>query len=865
MKTGKFVSHHELFNGVEKHTLANGLTVLLKEDHRYPVAALQLWIKTGSINEENLLGSGVSHYTEHCLFLGTGKRPEEGRISRELESYGAADLNAHTSFEHTAFHFTVSDKFISEGLDILSDMVFHSRFPASACEREKNVILSEMDMSIDDPERIMNEIFFSEIYNTHYYRIPVIGFRDIFSGLKHQELTAYYKQHYTPDHTVLAAVGNFTTGALLDLAVKYFGGLMRSRGAETCIPGEPQQKLFKSAAHNLKILKPRVRLGCKTCSALDDDVFALDALSVILTGGRNSLLYKKYISAGMLTDLHSYSWTPGCTGYFELGFTCREEKQAASYSKTIRNDVQSLAGKISGGMLEEAKHKIIADFINHINTVSGIAGNMAAGEILCGSPIYDRYYLDQIKGLKTSDVTRVIEKYFSERYFTELVFLPEKKAAVLPASASALPERKHSKTMLGKNIPLLLLRHNNTPVINAALVMQGGLEYEKEHQGLFNLFSRMLMEGTRRHSKEEVNDLIEKRGGDLKPFSGYNTFGLTMNFMENAQESLFSLLTEIITKPEFSEKRLAILKTKIIEEIDLQQENIGSLSELEFKKHIFRGHPYAGNKRGTKESISAITPRLLAETAARFLVSGNSILSAAGPAGIEVIKNRFTLAAADFSVLPSAGLEKLEYRKMLTAECDKIQTAYRLGFRTCPLAHEDARYLDLLDACLSGMGGPLFRIRESTGNSYHVGCYNQLLRDTGIFVMFIITGAHAAESDEWILEQFLNALYNIKKGGLENSDIERALCHLLGQRDIELQSPLNTVMNCALYELYGAGYERYFHEYAFPSAISVVRDKLVQTACRYFHDDNFLFLKLHGNKKNSDSGQSAAEAAVNAG
>jgi zinc protease len=164
--------------GVTKTTLANGLTVIVREDHGAPVVSAQAWCMTGSVHEGELLGAGLSHCLEHMLFKGTSTRGA-GRIDQEVQEAGGY-MNAYTSFDRTVYWIDAPNTGTSVIIDILCDIMQHASIPEEELIKEKQVILREMDMNQDDPSRRASRRLFETAYTRSSYRFTVIGYPDIF-------------------------------------------------------------------------------------------------------------------------------------------------------------------------------------------------------------------------------------------------------------------------------------------------------------------------------------------------------------------------------------------------------------------------------------------------------------------------------------------------------------------------------------------------------------------------------------------------------------------------------------------------------------------------------------------------------------
>src|SRR5450432_2083683 len=191
---------------VERTVLPNGLTLLVKPDNAAALASVQIWVRTGSIHEGSQLGAGLSHYLEHMLFKGTGRRA--GReISATVQAHGGY-INAYTTFDRTVYYIDLPSEHTGVAIDLLADAVLHSTLPADECAKEREVILREIAMTKDDPDNRLWENLFATAFREHPYRQPIIGHKDLFSAADRAALLAYYKERYVPNNIVVVIAGD---------------------------------------------------------------------------------------------------------------------------------------------------------------------------------------------------------------------------------------------------------------------------------------------------------------------------------------------------------------------------------------------------------------------------------------------------------------------------------------------------------------------------------------------------------------------------------------------------------------------------------------------------------------------------------
>src|SRR5437899_4318635 len=193
-------------SGVTLTTLENGLIIIVREDHSAPVVSAQAWCMAGSIHEGKWLGAGLSHVLEHMLFKGTTTRAGS-RIDQEVQEAGGY-MNAFTSFDRTVYHIDVPNTGAKVAIDILCDIMQNASLPAEEMTKEKQVILREMDMNLDDPGRRASRRLFETAYTKSPYRFTVIGYPDIFHELKADDIRDYYHQKYAPNNVFYSIAGD---------------------------------------------------------------------------------------------------------------------------------------------------------------------------------------------------------------------------------------------------------------------------------------------------------------------------------------------------------------------------------------------------------------------------------------------------------------------------------------------------------------------------------------------------------------------------------------------------------------------------------------------------------------------------------
>jgi len=273
------------------HTFENGFQALLKPDPAAPIVSLQVWVRTGSIHEENWLGAGLSHLLEHMLFNGTSRRGPR-QISEDVQAAGAY-INAYTSFDRTVYWIETPPESTVECLDILADMTLHSTLPEDEFRKELDVIRREMAMGEDSPGSVVSKLLFATAFQKHPCRYPVIGHRQVFDQLAHGDLVAFYRRHYVPNNMFLVANGPFDEADLIERMEASFGGIARAPRAPMTLPVEPRQQGQRVVSQQGSTQQTQLRLAWHAPNVTDPSAAALDLIASILGSGHSSRLFQK--------------------------------------------------------------------------------------------------------------------------------------------------------------------------------------------------------------------------------------------------------------------------------------------------------------------------------------------------------------------------------------------------------------------------------------------------------------------------------------------------------------------------------------------------------------------------------------------
>ena len=206
---------------VEIFTLDNGLRLVFEEIPYVRSIAFGIWVNTGT-RCETKKENGVSHFIEHLVFKGTEKRSARD-IAEEMDAVGG-QINAYTTKEYTCFYTRTLDKHFDKALDVLSDMLLHSKFDDEDIDRERYVIEEEIDMYLDAPEELVHDALEEAIWSETSLGMPICGTKETLSEITGDMIKDYYKRTYRPENCVIAVTGNFKSDEMLEKLKGVFGG-----------------------------------------------------------------------------------------------------------------------------------------------------------------------------------------------------------------------------------------------------------------------------------------------------------------------------------------------------------------------------------------------------------------------------------------------------------------------------------------------------------------------------------------------------------------------------------------------------------------------------------------------------------------
>ena len=411
-----------LTQDTDKLVLDNGLTVIVKEFKPSSVINLAVWVKVGSVNEDEC-NAGVSHYIEHMLFKGTKKR-KVGEIAKEIHSVGGY-LNAFTHFECTCYWIVLPSRFLDTALDVQADAIINPLFERLELIKEKKVILEELKMYEDRPESFCFEKLMELAYLSHNYRRPIIGYENSLNRMKREDIVDYYNTYYQPGNMVVTLVGDVRKEEGISKISKIFSKMRpKPLNVQISVP-EPTQKRFKQVEYFGDIQRTHVQFAFHIPYSLHNDLPACRVLAAILGEGRSSRLFRSLKEVHRVVDsVESGVFSEKDPGLLYIG-TVLDTKKISKMDLLLWKEIKKVQNElISGAELSKVQHMLESYYVFSQETVEGQGRILGFYELLGDYGMAGKY-LERIYSVTREDVKRVACKYLCVENSSEIIYNPK--------------------------------------------------------------------------------------------------------------------------------------------------------------------------------------------------------------------------------------------------------------------------------------------------------------------------------------------------------------------------------------------------------------------------------------------------------
>jgi zinc protease len=793
-------------------TLANGLTVIIDEDRSAPVASVQAWCETGSIDEDKWMGAGLSHILEHMLFKGTETRPP-GSIARQVQDRGGY-INAYTTFDRTVYYIDTPAEGAGDAVDILCDAMMNATLPPEEYNKEQEVIRREFAMGFDDPDRMVSQLMFRTVFSQSPFRHPVIGYLDIYNKLTRENVFEYYKRRYVPNNIFFVIVGDVDAAKVKAQIEKYFEKYPRKALEPVFVAQEPQQAGRRDAHEEFPTQLTRFTLAWPIPPVTDADMPALDVLGTVLGGGASSPLNQEIREKKQLAysvDSGSYALADG--GIFVVQAVCAPDKREEVEKEALAILKRTQKDGVTAAELEKARKSLLSSQLSALATVRGRAADLGSNWLHTRNLNFSRDYLNAINRVTPADLQRVANRYLVEDHLNSVSLNPVGSLQKAAAEAAEAKEATVQKFELPNGLRLLVRENHKIPLVSMTAVFKGGLLAETPAtNGVTRLMAKSLLKGTTSRSAAQIAEQIEAVGGAIGSDSGNNSFSVSVGVMKPDLQLGLDLLADVLTRPTFPETEVKTEQASQLAAIKAEDDEPTVVARNLMREKLFRTHPYAMRGNGSPTNVEKLTPAQLRDLHKKLATAKNGVLAVFGDVKADEVyalaKKAFADLPAGDGLLPTpAPAAKLGKDEVATAPSEKNQAIVMVGYPSADMLSADRPALELIDTASSDLGSRFFdRIREKMGLAYFVGTTQLMGPTPGAFVFYL--GTDPSKVDK-VRTEFHDEIGKLAAEGLTPEELARAKKKLLGAEAIRDQSDGAMAQAIALDELFGLGADHY--------------------------------------------------------
>ena len=403
----KAFDYHPVFN---RTTLKNGVRVVTEHHPFTRSVSAGIYVDLGTRDEPKHL-NGAAHFIEHLVFKGTRKRTGF-EIAKSLEEVGG-DLNAYTSREYTCFHAASLREHLPLSMDVLVDLISRAQFSLDDYNTERDVVSAEIDMSMDDFEEYIYDLFFENAYQGHALGMPILGTPTSLRSMQRSEIIKYYRSRYRGSNLIVSVAGNVDHDSVVDVAAKALGTV---RGKAT--PNKrrkPRFKPFRRFVHR-NSEQVHILMGGSSCAYQDDYRFESYIVNAILGGGMTSRLYQAVREKrGFAYTVYSFLISFTDSGLLTY-YASTAPKNVAKVMKLMKQEIFGLKRKgISQRELNLFKTQIKGQILLGADDVENRMNSLAINEMIFGKyrPIDD--IINEIDKITVRSVQEYLNQYVNEK------------------------------------------------------------------------------------------------------------------------------------------------------------------------------------------------------------------------------------------------------------------------------------------------------------------------------------------------------------------------------------------------------------------------------------------------------------------
>jgi len=827
----------EFLIGYRKYRLANGLTVLLHEDHSDPLVHVNVTYHVGSAREAPDR-TGFAHLFEHMMFQGS-KHVASGQHFRIINEAGGS-MNGTTHRDRTSYFQTVPRNYLervlwleADRMGFLLDAVDQQTF-----EIQRETVKNERAQRFDNaPYGRVAETMSALLYPAdHPYAWQPIGYVADLDRADVTDLKQFFLRWYGPNNAVLAIGGDIDLEQTLAWVERYFGPL--KSGAEVPPVTPKPAVLDRSRYYTLEdqVHLPLLYLAYPTVSMGHRDEASLDMFANILGQGKTSVLYKNLVKQGLAVDAgaNHYCEELACTLTVWAYANPQQGATLAELETAIDASIAEVAARgVQPADLARAKGKVEADAIFALQSVSGKVDQLAFGEAMKGDPDYIFRSLDAYTRARPEDVQAAYRHYLEQRPRVVLSVVPRGQAPLAARAANyVLPLRQPPisvptavalrpvedsfdrslippvgptpefalppvwREQMAADIELMGTRYDETPTVELLIRLKGGERVEPQDKlGVAELTAAMVNQGSAGMDAEQLSQVLQQLGSRVNfSASFYGTLIQISALKKNLPQTL-AIVEQMLMQPAFREQDFERLRSQQLQSLQQQHTQPRWLASTLFRGLLLGRDNRQGNvSEGNLQTVSRLTLKDVRDYYRRYYSSSEAQVVVVGDLSPESVKQQLQFltekAGPVVSYPPLAPLPQFQQQSIyLVDKPGAAQTVVRVGQRSVPYDVAGEYFLGtLMNFNLGGNFNSRLnnQLREQKGYTYGVNSALASSRELGLFYVAADVRNDATAS---FIRELLEILRSYREQGVTDDELAYLKSAIPQQETMAFETP----------------------------------------------------------------------------
>ena len=651
----------------ETFVLENGLTLIVHEDPKAPIAAVNIWYHVGSRNERPGQ-TGYAHLFEHLMFQGS--QNSGGEYLNLVDSVGATDLNGTTWFDRTNYFQTVPTGALDRILFLESDRMGHmlEAIDQAVLDEQRGVVQNEKRQGDNQPySKIWEELLKQVFPPGHPYSWETIGSMEDLEAASLEEMQEWFRTYYGPNNAVLVIAGDVQAAEVLKRVEHWFGDIP---------PGPPltvqEEWIPRHTSERRQILQDRVpqeRIHIVWTGPRwgTSDAHQLSLAANILANGKNSRLYERLVYRDQLaTDVAMGGYFLEIAGMLILEVSVKPGIDIDVVEKIARSEIAEFLRKgPTAKELARVQTQERAGFLRGIERIGGFGGKsavLAENMVYGGNPGLYQKALDDVANATTKDVREAAQRWLGQPPYVGLVVpYPELTTTGIAADRSTVPEAtdpkpakfpEFSRTTLASGLDIIVVERPSIPVVDFSLVFDAGYAADRaDLQGEASMTMAMLDEGAGKLDALEISEQLASLGATLASGAGLDTASVGLSALNENLDASLKLFADVVLNPTFPANELERLRSQYRTRIQQEKSQPMSMALRVLPGLLYgEGHVYAQplTGSGTEKTIDAINRADLADWHETWFRPNNATLLIVGDTTLDEIVPRIEKLFSDW-------------------------------------------------------------------------------------------------------------------------------------------------------------------------------------------------------------------------